>query len=501
MMNALGFGPAPNLGNVSVEHENICQRMGNALCGVCFGFVLFLGSIYLLGWNEFNFVRNQAVLVKVGKEAVEAGCTPSAANNGNPVWASCVMTRLTDFNEDQRVTSIGLKFTDNITGAWFSASSQIYQWVEDKSCSSHTTTGGGKEKICTYDYSQEWVSSPVDSNDFYCYPSTRSGCQTGGSRILNRGSIPSALQQTIRASDSQVGMGQSVSSSSAYFLNSAMLGVFESVAVQVAPGQSVSVLPGKQATSAGSGTVQFSSSPGMNTIGDVRTTFTQSSIKAGVTQVSVIAKQAPASSGDVSLRPWDTKLTGTMAIVNWATLGDKSKDEMITDKESENGALVVVLRFVGFLLMVLGLQLVTGPISLMPQVVPCCGEFLGEVVGGVLCCINSLIALALSLLVIGIAWLLCRPLLSFCLLAAAGAAVFGAMALRKKFSKGARQPQVSEPLVQAQAVAPVQQTFQVTCPEGVVPLQLLQIQAPNGAQYQVQIPAGVQPGQVFTVTV
>eukprot|EP00440_Ansanella_granifera_P009382 gb/GFBE01010168.1/.p1 GENE.gb/GFBE01010168.1/~~gb/GFBE01010168.1/.p1 ORF type:complete len:513 (+),score=102.38 gb/GFBE01010168.1/:1-1539(+) len=512
MGNALGLSSAP-LGNVAVEREGFCGRMGNALCGVCFGIVLFFVSIFVLGWNEFNYVRNQAVLLKVGKETVEARCTPDMYNNGKPIWASCPMTRVADFSSDPRVQSLGLKFADKIQGAWFASTSEILQWVEDKSCESHTTTGGGKEKICTYDYRQSWVSSPVDSNSFYCYPTMRSGCQSGGARVRNSGSIPEVLQQTVKAGDGQVGMGQS-RSAGAYLLNSAQLSIFQGVAVPLAPGQQTSPIPMKQGyvVNPNSGTIQFSSYPGQDSIGDVRTSFSQSYVKLGVTQVSVIAQQVTGQhASDADLRPWDTKLKGTMSLVNWAVLGTSSKDEMIAEKESENGTLVVVLRFVGYFLMVLGLQLVTGPISLMPEVIPCCGAMLGEVVGGLLCCINGLMSLALSLVVIGVAWLLARPLLSFCLLAAAAAAVAGAWALRSRFRKGGvREPTVSQPLnsqpseiavVQARPVQPVQQQLQVTCPEGVLPGQMLVVQTPGGVQAQVQVPQGVRPGQVFIATV
>ena len=77
-------------------------------------------------------------------------------------------------------------------------------------------------------------------------------------------------------------------------------------------------------------------------------------------------------------------------------MGGLSKSDMINEKQSENGAMVIALRFVGFILMWLGLQLVTGPIALMPQIVPCCGEMIGEMVGCALCCMNCLISLALS---------------------------------------------------------------------------------------------------------
>ena len=174
------------------------------------------------------------------------------------------------------------------------------------------------------------------------------------------------------------------------------MGVFPSVPVTVPSGQRTSLLPNKQLVQVDATSVQFSSVPGQNSIGDVRTTFTQSQVQFGLTQVAIIAKQAAMSSSNAQMRPWDTQLPGTMSLVDWASMGGLSKSDMINEKQSENGAMVIALRFVGFILMWLGLQLVTGPIALMPQIVPCCGEMIGEMVGCVLCCMNCLISLALS---------------------------------------------------------------------------------------------------------
>ena len=501
MGNAVGFGNVESLGNVAVERENFCQRMGNSLCGVCFGILLFLGSIFLLGWNEFNYVRNQAILLKVDKEVIEAGCVPSASNVGKPIWASCVVQRGYDFTTDPQVQSMGLSFSGEVRGAWFKADSTVLQWTEDKSCSSHSTGGGGREKDCTYDYNLEWVSSPQSSSNFYCYPSWRPGCQRSGSQIQNSGTIPTSLQQTLNAPDGTVGMGSSTDS--LYFLDNKEMGVFPSVPVTVPSGQRTSLLPNKQLVQVDATSVQFSSVPGQNSIGDVRTTFTQSQVQFGLTQVAIIAKQAAMSTSNAQMRPWDTQLPGTMSLVDWASMGGLSKSDMINEKQSENGAMVIALRFVGFILMWLGLQLVTGPIALMPQIVPCCGEMIGEMVGCALCCMNCLISLALSLTVIGVAWLMARPILGIGLLLVAAAAVCGAGVLRNKFRKNAREPSMSQPFMAPQinmAPAP-QQYVQVVCPQNAVPGQMLMVQCPDGLQRQVQVPQGVFPGQTFQVII
>ncbi|CAE7426056.1 Tmem43, partial [Symbiodinium sp. KB8] len=497
MGNAFGFGDQ-NLGNVSVEHESFCQRLGGALCGVCLGLVFFVGSIFLLGWNEFNYVRNQAVLLKVGKETVIAGCTPQPSTSGSPIWASCEVQQTYDFGMDSRVKDIGLTFTGDLEGAVFQASSEIYQWKEDKQCSSHSTTGGGKEKVCTYDYSLGWASSPIDSSTFYCYPTMRSGCLTGGSKIRNSGTIPQQLKTTLSAPDNSVGMGSS--KDGMYLMNRGQLDVFPKQPAQLPSQAQVSpLLPNKQAVVVGPGKVQFESVSGQDSVGDVRTTFTYSAIQKGVTKVSVIAKQgtmSPTSAHIASLSPWNTGLSGTMSTVNWALVGYHTKQDMIDEKSSENGAMVMILRLVGFVVMLLGLQLVTGPIALMPQVLPCVGELIGEVVGAALCCLNFMISLALSFTVIGAAWLMARPIFGIVLLLAAAAVVFLAHSLRKKYRNNPRSPRIDEPFMTGAAPqVQVAQQVQVTCPPNVQPGQFLLVQGPHGRQCQVQVPAGVQPGQ------
>ena len=293
------------------------------------------------------------------------------------------------------------------------------------------------------------------------------------------------------------------STDSLYFLDNKEMGVFPSVPVTVPSGQRTSLLPNKQLVQVDASSVQFSSVPGQNSIGDVRTTFTQSQVQFGLTQVAIIAKQAAMSTSNAQMRPWDTQLPGTMSLVDWASMGGLSKSDMINEKQSENGAMVIALRFVGFILMWLGLQLVTGPIALMPQIVPCCGEMIGEMVGCALCCMNCLISLALSLTVIGVAWLMARPILGIGLLLVAAAAVCGAGVLRNKFRKNAREPSMSQPFMAPQinmAPAP-QQHVQVVCPQNAVPGQMLMVQCPDGLQRQVQVPQGVFPGQTFQVII
>eukprot|EP00933_Yihiella_yeosuensis_P032183 TRINITY_DN25764_c0_g1_i1.p1 TRINITY_DN25764_c0_g1~~TRINITY_DN25764_c0_g1_i1.p1 ORF type:complete len:471 (-),score=60.20 TRINITY_DN25764_c0_g1_i1:62-1294(-) len=401
---------------------------------------------------------------------------------------------------------------DEIKGAWFAANSKIFQWTEKKSCEEKKTSGGAREKHCQWDYVREWVSKPVDSNTFHCYPTKQSGCTSKWAKTIeNTGTIPSELQ--FRFAGKHIGIG---TATSAYYLSKDTYGIFQSKAVpisDISKTKSPPALKGKTPTRGAVGVIKYVAKPGVDAIGDVETTFTQSDIRVFETEVSAIAltRRHGSSKNAVDLIPWNTKLPGTMSTVNWAFLGRLTKGEIIEKKHSDNDAMVMILRLVGVVLMFLGLQLFTGPISLMPSIIPCCGEALSDIIGCALCCLNSLIAMSLSILVIAIAWLLARPLFGIMLLAVAA----GFMAAARYFfnvggKKGARAPHIQDPEAGQELQRPFGEipmatpvkaalNFAVVCPEGVGPGQTVQVTAPDGTVCMVQVPPGCEPGQTFMV--
>jgi hypothetical protein len=89
-----------------VEEQGFCNKMCSAMVGACLGVLLFVGSIPLLGWNEFNFVRNVKILDHVKDNVVEAGCAPLDSTMGKPVWVSCPVAQTYDFTTDGRLTAL-----------------------------------------------------------------------------------------------------------------------------------------------------------------------------------------------------------------------------------------------------------------------------------------------------------------------------------------------------------------------------------------------------------
>eukprot|EP00929_Paragymnodinium_shiwhaense_P062914 TRINITY_DN3143_c0_g1_i3.p1 TRINITY_DN3143_c0_g1~~TRINITY_DN3143_c0_g1_i3.p1 ORF type:complete len:495 (-),score=83.00 TRINITY_DN3143_c0_g1_i3:534-2018(-) len=421
----LGFGPR----DVAVERETFFGKMGKALCGVCVGSVMFFVSMVLLGWNEFNYVRNQNVILYVEENAASASCTPSGENIGKGIWASCPITKLHDFYEDPAHSQAGTRFwfhtlfsdsNEGLNSTWFQTTAEIYQWTEDKrQVGERKTISGTTVKEYEYSYSKQWVSRPIDSSDFYCISGDRSGCVNyHGPSIQNTGTLADDNQRWA-APDFSVTMG------SAYGMNSDLLGAFTSP-------QPVKVdrLSSRSTPEPGfpdayimveDNQMRKFHVRGQDSIGDVRRSFTSAAVKVGDV-VSVVAEQ----SAQGNLVPWDTGLSGSMAIVNWASSSPASLSEMVDAKNSENDTMVIILRFLGWFLMFAGLQLVTGPISLAPEIIPCVGGLIGDIVGCALCCMNISLATMLSLVIIAIAWVLARPLVGILLLVAA--AVCGVVA-------------------------------------------------------------------------
>jgi hypothetical protein len=97
-----------------------------------------------------------------------------------------------------------------------------------------------------------------------------------------------------------------------------------------------------------------------------------------------------------------------------------------------------ILRAVGFLAMLIGLLLIAKPLVTLADVLPFLGSLLGVGVG----LLALTLALPLTLVTVGIAWLFYRPLLGVGLLVAA-AALF---VLLKKIGAGRRvAPATSAP--------------------------------------------------------
>jgi hypothetical protein len=157
------------------------------------------------------------------------------------------------------------------------------------------------------------------------------------------------------------------------------------------------------------GKIYVGADPAKAEIGDLR--ISESMVPTGA--VSVIAKQGPGT----RLTPFHAKAGEDIGLVE---PGTKSAEEMFLTAQSESRLLTWGLRACGFVLLFFGFLLFLGPISTMSSIIP----FLGGLVEAGVFIISLLAAIAVWTLLVGMAWMVARPLLGGALLLLAIAAAF-----------------------------------------------------------------------------
>ena len=143
--------------------------------------------------------------------------------------------------------------------------------------------------------------------------------------------------------------------------------------------------------------------PAKPQVGDARVKFEV----ARPADVSVIAQQT----GD-TFAPYVTKAGGSIELLQ---MGIHSSAAMIQKAQESNVLLTWLLRLAGFVLMLIGLNLVFKPFSVLADVVPLFGSIVGFGTG----LLAFLLASVLSLTTVAIAWVVYRPLVGILLIAAA----------------------------------------------------------------------------------
>ena len=111
--------------------------------------------------------------------------------------------------------------------------------------------------------------------------------------------------------------------------------------------------------------------------------------------------------------------------------GEITAEEMFSDLESQNATMTWILRVVGFLMMVFGIQLVFRPLVVVADVVPFIGSFLETGIG----LLSMTLAFPLALLTIAVGWVFYRPVIGITIIVIALGiffAGFKAMQGRKK---------------------------------------------------------------------
>jgi len=374
-----------------VSTQSWFSRNGGALIGIIFGIILFIIAFPVLFLNEGRAVRTYKTLKEGAGQVVSVDSeTVDQASDGKLVHLTgeaITEDMLSDMQFGVSVNAIKLK--RNV---------QMFQWQEKKSTSKKKKVGGSTKTVTTYDYTMVWSDKLIKSSSFkkasdYKNPQSMaysSSTQTAKDVKLGGFNLSKSLVGKIGAYEN-------------YTLDSSASipkGVSDKVIIH-------------------DGDFYVGADPLSPSVGDLKITF---QIVTPQT-ISLISQQTGST-----FEPFLSKTGKKLELLKAGTF---SAESMFDAAKSSNTMITWLLRFVGFVVMFIGVILVLRPLSVLADVLP----FLGSLVGAATGFIAFLIAAIGSLLVIAVSWIVFRPLLGVILIVAVGALVY----LLRNISKRKKQ--------------------------------------------------------------
>ena len=132
-------------------------RIRKSFVGVLVGIALFIGSFFLLFWNE-----GRVDLSKIAEDAIQVESSMISENpelQGDLVVTSGQVTSSEQLGDGMYLIRGDYLVVERV--------SEMYSWVEEKSTSSKKNLGGSETKETNYEYIKEWVEDVPNSSSFY----------------------------------------------------------------------------------------------------------------------------------------------------------------------------------------------------------------------------------------------------------------------------------------------------------------------------------------------
>ena len=361
------------------------SRIGSSLVGVLIGIILLPSAIVLLSWNEGRAVtaatglkRGLGAIVEISAE------TANPQNNTKLVYLNGTVTGVTPAIDPwSGLSAAGLVRLQRHV--------EMYQWIERESETTSNNLGGSQTTQKTYTYVLDWSTSPHNSAQF---------------------KIPSGHQNPTMPLKSQVFEANSVKIG-AFTLDKSLvqdLNNFEAVQTLTKPPAGYAVQ---------GNTFYKGANPAQPALGDVRITY-----NAIAAQTYSIAAQ---QNNSTLTTYHDAKNDYKIALIE---PGVVSAQQLFADQASSEKIITWVCRIGGFLMLLIGFNLIMGPLAMLVAFLP----FLQGLVGAGTFLVALGLAIPIALVTIAVAWLASRPLLGGGLLIAAVGAAWAIrnVAVKKK---------------------------------------------------------------------
>ena len=321
--------------------------------------LLVIGTIVL--WlNEGEYVANTKAVKDVSEHVIEVSSEKSdSSNDGKLVCLNGDFIVIDEKVEDDEL-SIGTKT------AKLSRVVEMYQWEEDE----HTHKNNK-----TYSYEKKWSSELIISGGFH-----DSGYDNPTSKpIDNKDYCASSVSVgAFNLSEKQI---RSLETNSKLTIDASQ---------ELPDGYKIH-----------DGYITNSENPESPAVGDIRIYYEYNNYK----EATVLAVQQGNSFTDFNSENGKT--------INRVYEGKLNSEEVVKKMTDENNGLKWALRLIGTICIILGYVSLLSPISKLASFVP----ILGGIVSSALAIIAALVGLIHSLIVIAIAWLFYRPIMSIILIA------------------------------------------------------------------------------------
>ena len=392
-------------------HQSWGSRLGNSIKGILAGLVVFILSFPVLFWNEGRTVHRARALAEGESVCAESPETPDASLDGKLVHVTAEAVSDEALTDDL--------FPVTVTGIRLRRVVEMYQWEESSESKTKKNLGGSTDTVTTYTYHKRWLDRAEDSSDFqeegHDNPPMPIEDATVQAAVVRLGGF--------ELSDSMIGRiggEQAIAFDPGedgfqppFPAQTAVLGGVLYLRPGAAPAPAPTPAPAADEPSAtnapAAAPAPAAPAPNFATkpeIGDVRVSFR--AVPNHI--ISVVAKQTGSRLGAYQTKNGPVELLSD---------GTKTAEEMFAAAKSANKAIAWLIRLGGFLMMLMGLRMVLGPLDVLADVVP----FIGTIMRFGTGLVATIVAIPCTLVTIAIAWFAYRPMLAIALVVAAVAAV------------------------------------------------------------------------------
>lgn len=340
------------------------SRIGNSLKWIVGWFILLIGWIILLWWNENNFVEQKAALEETESQTVETSADKIDATLNNGVvyinWETSSTDETVLRDETFWVESNDLKLIRKV---------EMYQWEEEEHTETEDNLGWSQTTTTTYTYNKVWKDYPIDSSKFQ-----------KSSEYVN----PQWKYEEETYAKDPILLW-------AYTLTTAYVNMLNDEKALSLSWQNIVAISWMQQLD---NLLYFWNDMSNPEIGDMKISFyTVKTWKA-----SAVGQQV-----NETLRPY---MTSNHRSISLLEQGDVPVYELFAHAYDANSLMTWILRWVGFLLLWIAFSMIFSIIDTLADVVP----FIWNIVGAATGLVTFCLALIVWIVTVAIAWLAVRPI-------------------------------------------------------------------------------------------